>query len=134
MEIIRTSNCIHEHASSPHLPELGRRSRSCVPDWNFSRDPAGPRKIKLGLIGCGWYGLVDAKAALKTGGTEVIGVCDVDGEHLSKTVEELENEARKYLQEGHAEPIICADAQIHYTAGTPDPTPQPPPASLDWDL
>ncbi len=26
------------------------------------------------------------------------------------------------------------DAQIHYNAGTLDATPQPPPASLDWDL
>ena len=30
--------------------------------------------------------------------------------------------------------IVQVDAQIHYTAGTKDPTPQPPPAALDWDL
>ena len=28
---------------------------------------AGAAPIKLGLIGCGWYGLVDAKAACKAG-------------------------------------------------------------------
>jgi hypothetical protein len=38
----------------------------------------GGRILKLGLIGCGWYGLVDVDAAFKVGGVEVIGVCDVD--------------------------------------------------------
>ena len=29
-------------------------------------------KIKLGLIGAGWYGMVDVKAAFKVGGVECI--------------------------------------------------------------
>jgi predicted dehydrogenase len=29
--------------------------------------------------------------------------------------------------------IVCAEATINYTAQTKDPTPQAPPASLDWD-
>jgi len=48
------------------------------------------RKIKLGLIGSGWYGMVDVKAALKMGGVEVIGICDVDSEHLTSSADELE--------------------------------------------
>ncbi|MFA6564934.1 MAG: Gfo/Idh/MocA family oxidoreductase [Verrucomicrobiia bacterium] len=179
------------------------------------------KKLKVGVIGCGWYGMVDAKAALKVGGVEVIALCDVDSEHLAKSADEIEKlqgkrpqtfklyedllktpglevviiatpphwhalqfiaalekgldiycekplaydiregramvdaakksgrivqigfqrrhaaavvEARKYLQEGNAGRIICAEAQIHYTAGLKDPTPQAPPASLDWDL
>lgn len=48
------------------------------------------RKIKIGLIGSGWYGMVDVKAALKIGGVEVIGICDVDSEHLSTCADELE--------------------------------------------
>jgi len=48
------------------------------------------RKIKLGLIGSGWYGMVDAKAALKNGGVEIIGICDVDSEHLKSSADELE--------------------------------------------
>jgi predicted dehydrogenase len=47
-------------------------------------------KIKIGLIGCGWYGIVDIKAALKIGGVEVIGICDVDSEHLTSSAAELE--------------------------------------------
>ena len=48
------------------------------------------RKIKIGLIGAGWYGMVDLKAALKIGGVEVTGICDVDSEHLSGSADELE--------------------------------------------
>ncbi|HWI57591.1 MAG TPA: Gfo/Idh/MocA family oxidoreductase [Bacillota bacterium] len=179
------------------------------------------RKLKLGLIGCGWYGMVDVKAALKVGGVEMVALCDVDSEHLSQSAAEVEKlqgkrpqtfklyedllqapgleaviiatpphwhalqliaalkrgldvycekplsydvregramvnavkqsgrivqigfqrrqspafqAVRQHLQAGKAGRIVCAEANIHYTAGTQDPTPQPPPASLDWDL
>jgi predicted dehydrogenase len=180
-------------------------------------------KLKLGLIGCGWYGMVDLQAALKVGGVEVIALCDVDSDHLSASadkVAELQNgqrpktfklyeemlatpglqaviigtpphwhalpfiaalgkgldvycekplsfdvregramvdaakrasdrivqigfqrrhaagfqQARQYLQEGNGGKIVQVEAQIHFTAGTLDPTPQNPPPSLDWDL
>ena len=177
--------------------------------------------IRLGLIGCGWWGLLDAKAALKAGGVEFAALCDVDSERLAKAADEIEKlqgsrpstfkqyddllavpelkaviiatpphwhalpfiaacgrgldiycekplaydiregramadaakkagnivqigfqrrqatgfmGARKYVQEGKAGRIVSAEAQIHYTAETPDPTPAEPPASLDWDL
>jgi predicted dehydrogenase len=51
------------------------------------------RKVKVGLIGCGWYGMVDIKAALKAGGVEVLAVCDVDSEHLRLSAEEMEKTA-----------------------------------------
>src|SRR3974377_1241577 len=41
---------------------------------------------------------------------------------------------RQRVQAGDSGRIVCADANIHYTAATKDPTPQNPPASLDWDL
>lgn len=46
--------------------------------------------IRLGLIGCGWWGLVDAKAALAAGGCEIVAICDVDSDHLEKAAGELE--------------------------------------------
>ena len=187
----------------------------------FSLRAADAPKLKLGLIGCGWYGLVDVKAAFKVGGVEVVALCDVDSEHLAKAAEEVEKlqgtrpqmfkhheellqakgleavfiatpphwhalqfiaaveqgldvycekplaydvregramvdaarnsgrivqigfqrrqaaairQARQYLQDGQAGRIVQAEAQIHYNAGTKDPTPQEPPATLDWDL
>ncbi len=51
---------------------------------------AESRKLKMGVIGVGWYGMVDAKAALKAGGVEVTAVCDVDSEHLEKAAADIE--------------------------------------------
>jgi predicted dehydrogenase len=179
------------------------------------------KKLKMGLIGCGWYGMVDAKAALEAGGVEFVAICDVDSEHLEQSAAELEKAqgkrpgtfkqyadllkvpeleaviigtpphwhalqliaslergldvycekplaydvregramvdavkksgrivqvgfqrrqsaaiqaVRQRIQAGDSGRIVCAEATINYTAGTKDPTPQNPPASLDWDL
>jgi ornithine cyclodeaminase/alanine dehydrogenase-like protein (mu-crystallin family) len=48
------------------------------------------KKIRLGLIGAGWYGMVDVNAAFKVGGVEVVAVCDVDRDHLDKSAQEVE--------------------------------------------
>jgi predicted dehydrogenase len=48
------------------------------------------RKLRIGLIGAGWYGMVITRAALKIGGMEVIGICDVDSDHLKNSADELE--------------------------------------------
>ncbi len=48
------------------------------------------RKLKVGLIGCGWYGMVDLRAAFKAGGVEAIALCDVDSEHLKNSAGETE--------------------------------------------
>jgi len=177
--------------------------------------------VKLGVIGVGWYGMVDARAALKVGGVEIAAICDVDSEHLEKSATELEQlqgkrpqtfklyedmlgqagldaviiaspphwhalhllaclkhnldvycekplaydiregqamvaavrksgrivqvgfqrrqhasfrEVRDFIGSGEAGEIVQVDAQIHYRAGTKDPTPKEPPPSLDWNL
>ena len=51
---------------------------------------AQERKLKVGLIGAGWYGMVISKAALNVGGLEIVAVCDVDSDHLRESAEELE--------------------------------------------
>jgi predicted dehydrogenase len=48
------------------------------------------RKLRIGLIGAGWYGMVITKSALKTGNVEVTGICDVDSDHLMNSADELE--------------------------------------------
>lgn len=56
------------------------------------------KKIKIGLIGAGWYGMVITEAALKTGDVEVVAVCDVDSEHLKNSadkIQELQGERPK---------------------------------------
>jgi predicted dehydrogenase len=186
-----------------------------------AKSPTANRTLKLGVIGVGWYGMVDAKAALKVGGVDVVAICDVDSEHLAKSAAELERlqghrpktfklyedllqlkgldaviiatppqwhalqfiaaldrgldvycekpisydvregramvaaaersqrvvqvgfqrrqskalaDARRLIDVGKIGRIVGVDAQIHYRAGTKDPTPQDPPASLDWNL
>lgn len=184
-------------------------------------EQAGESRIKLGVIGCGNYGMADIRAAFSVGGIEIVSLCDVDSDHLKDSADKVEQsqgsrpktfkhynelletpdlgaviiatppqwhalpfiaavekgldiycekplaydiregramvdaarmkgvivqvgfqrrqspairQAREYIREGHLGRIIQADAQIHYTAGMRDTTPQDPPASLDWDL
>jgi predicted dehydrogenase len=47
-------------------------------------------RVKFGLIGCGWYGMTDVKAAFKAGDVEVVALADVDSEHLEKCAGEIE--------------------------------------------
>jgi predicted dehydrogenase len=51
---------------------------------------AQDRKLKLGLIGCGWYGMVDLNAALEAGNVEAVVLSDVDSEHLETSAAEIE--------------------------------------------
>jgi predicted dehydrogenase len=182
---------------------------------------AAGEKVRLGLIGCGWYGMVDLNAAFKAGGVEAVALCDADSKHLAEAAAAVEKrqgsppktfkhhrelldqpgldavviatppqwhalqfidacrkrlhvycekplaydiregramveaarksgavvqvgfqrrqsaafqQAARYIRDGHAGRIVQVDVNIHYTAGTPDPSPQDPPASLDWDL
>ncbi len=178
------------------------------------------KKLKVGLLGCGWYGNVDANDALKAGGVEIVAVCDVARDRLEKPAADYEtkqgtrpkeytdyremidqtemdaliiatptqwhalqfiaacekgldiycekpfsydlregqamlaahekagnivqigfqrrqgtafNEAKRFIEEGHAGRIVQVDAQIHYGFGPKDATPQDPPATLDWN-
>jgi predicted dehydrogenase len=202
-----------------HSAAVGAAALAAFP--SVVRAAGADRMLKLGLIGCGWYGMVDVEAAFKVGGVEVIALCDVDSAHLSQSADKVEKlqgsrprtcksyaellavtgldaviiatpphwhalqliaaldsgldvycekplaydirecramaeavqksgrivqvgfqrrqspafqAVRDHLKAGHAGRVVCAEATINYTAGTKDPTPQAPPASLDWDL
>ena len=56
----------------------------------FFTMPGQEKKLRIGLVGSGWYGMVIAKAALKVGGVEIVAVCDVDSDHLNSSASELE--------------------------------------------
>ena len=76
------------------------------------------RKLRLGLIGSGWYGLVIVKAALKVGGAEIAAICDVDNEHLTNgaaEIQQLQGKAprtyrdyRELLEQNDMDAIIIA--------------------------
>lgn len=182
---------------------------------------AAGARLRLGLIGCGWYGMVDLNNAFKAGGVEAVALCDADSSHLEESAAAIEarqgsrpktfkhhrelleapgidavivatppqwhalqfidscrkrlpvycekpiaydiregramveaarksgapvqvgfqrrhsdavRQVARYIRDGHAGRIVQVDVNIHYTAATPDPTPQDPPSGLDWDL
>jgi xylulokinase len=47
-------------------------------------EPDKPAELKMGVIGVGWYGMVDAKAALKTGGVKIDVLRAIGGGAKSK--------------------------------------------------
>ena len=49
----------------------------------------GPRVVRLGVLGTGWWGMLDLKAAFKAGGVEVVALCDVDREHARQAAAEI---------------------------------------------
>jgi predicted dehydrogenase len=51
---------------------------------------AAQRKLNLGLIGCGWYGMVDLEAAYKAGNIDCKAICDVDTAHLAAASGQIE--------------------------------------------
>jgi len=55
-----------------------------------AQDKAGARKLRIGLIGCGGYGMADVRAAFKAGGVEVIAICDIDSQHLKSSADRIE--------------------------------------------
>lgn len=69
---------------------LGTIAAGAMALGGISRAADAERNLQLGVIGVGWYGMVDARAALKAGGCEIAAICDVDSEHLSKSAEALE--------------------------------------------
>lgn len=48
------------------------------------------RRLKIGLIGAGWFGSWLCEAALNTGKAEILAVCDVDSERLHGSADKLE--------------------------------------------
>jgi predicted dehydrogenase len=53
------------------------------------RGAAATEPIRLGVVGCGWYGLVVTEAAFKAGVVEVIAICDVDNARLVKAADQI---------------------------------------------
>jgi predicted dehydrogenase len=49
---------------------------------------AGSKVVRIGVLGTGWWGMLDLKAAFKAGGVEAVALCDVDSEHLEKAAAE----------------------------------------------
>jgi predicted dehydrogenase len=51
---------------------------------------AAEKSIKTGVIGCGWWGGIDANNALAVGGVEIVALADADSEHLRAFADDME--------------------------------------------
>lgn len=78
--------------SSKHLNRRQFLATAATGALGFAagRAVAQTKPLKLGLIGCGWYGTVDLNAAFQIGGVECIALCDADSEHLAKSADEVQ--------------------------------------------
>jgi predicted dehydrogenase len=47
------------------------------------------KTYRAGLIGTGWYGMVDLRHLMDTGRAEVVALCDVDKKHLKEAADEV---------------------------------------------
>ena len=63
---------------------LGVLSTAYLPNWNQGE------KIKIGMIGCGWYGIKLAKAVMNIDGFMLASLCDIDSKHLKSVADEVE--------------------------------------------
>ena len=97
---------------------LATAALNILPSAGFAAEASD--KLKLGLIGCGWYGMVDVEAALKVGGVEVIALCDVDSDNLAKSaarVEKLQGQRPKTFK--HCEDLLKAEGLQAVIIATP---------------
>ena len=58
--------------------------------YGNSGNQAGKPKLKIGVIGCGGYGMANVRAAFKVGGVEITALCDIDSEHLKNSADRIE--------------------------------------------
>lgn len=47
-------------------------------------------KIRIGMIGCGWYGIKLARAVMSIEGFQMVSLCDIDSKHLKDVADEIE--------------------------------------------
>jgi predicted dehydrogenase len=85
-----------------------------------ARQDKADKKLQLGVIGVGWYGMVDAQAALKVGDVEIAAICDVDRDHLENAAAELEKRQGRRPQTFSAyEELLDLESLDAVIIGTP---------------
>jgi predicted dehydrogenase len=67
------------------MNDMNRRAFLGAAALSAAPSRAQEKKLRLGVIGCGWYGGVDLKAAYGAGGVDCIALCDADTKMLDDT-------------------------------------------------
>ena len=74
------------------------------------RRRAGRKPLRVGLIGCGWYGKCDLLRLIQVAPVEVVSLCDVDKKMLADAADILAD-AREVRQEAAHLHRLPGDAQ-----------------------
>ena len=92
---------------------------STLANFNGLAQSDGP--LRVGVIGCGWFGNVLIKNAHDVGGVQVVAVCDVDSEQLDMTSENVERMfgSRPKMFKHYAELLDLPDLQAVFIATPP---------------
>src|ERR1700724_4599281 len=54
---------------------------------SYAQQAAGQKKLRVGMIGCGWYGKSDLFRLIQVSPVEVVSLCDVDSRMLADAAE-----------------------------------------------
>jgi predicted dehydrogenase len=54
---------------------------------SYAQQAAGQKKLRVGMIGCGWYGKTDLFRLIQVAPVEVVSLCDVDSRMLADAAE-----------------------------------------------
>ena len=55
--------------------------------WGLAGQAGGTKPLRVGLIGCGWYGKSDLFRLIQVAPVEVVSLCDVDKQMLAEAAE-----------------------------------------------
>lgn len=78
-------------------------------------------RVRVGLIGCGWFGNVDLAALSKVGNVEVVSLCDPNRKHLQRTLREVQGrQGRTPATFADFREMLAADQHDVVIVGTPD--------------
>ncbi|MDP8245930.1 MAG: Gfo/Idh/MocA family oxidoreductase [Candidatus Hinthialibacter antarcticus] len=88
---------------------------------NFSALAQSDGPLRVGVIGCGWFGNELIKNAHQVGGVQVIAVCDVDSEQSKKTMDNVErlSGSRPKAFKHYEELLDLSDLQAVFIATPP---------------
>ncbi|MEO7299508.1 MAG: Gfo/Idh/MocA family oxidoreductase [Verrucomicrobiota bacterium] len=67
--------------------QLSAAGLAFAPFQNYAAEIPGQKKLRVGLIGCGWYGKCDLFRLLQIAPVEVVSLCDVDKNMLAEAAE-----------------------------------------------
>jgi predicted dehydrogenase len=81
------------------------------------------KPLRVGLIGCGWYGKTDLFHLIQVAPVEVVGLCDVDNKMLSKAAELVSQRQRSKKRPNtfaDYQKLLAAEKPEIVLIGTPD--------------